>query len=104
VSALLARDATLRFLIVDDEAPSGDAATLRLQVGRGYRSGSVLLLSAPAPTATAGVLLAGSAVRHDGSWREPPLPSVPVRAGTVSLTLAPSSAALVTLTPRAHAR
>ncbi len=72
--------------------------------GRGgasaYTSGSVLRLTGPSPTATAGVRLAGRAVATGGSWTAPAaLPAVYTREAAASVQLAPSSAAVVTLYP-----
>ena len=85
-------------MIVDDEPPGSPPAALRLRVGRRFRAASVLALTAPSPAATSGVRLGGRAVAADGSWREPTqTPLIPARRGRLSLTVAPSSAALVTL-------
>ena len=65
-----------------------------------YTSGSVLRLTGPAPAATGGVRLGGRAVSAAGTWTPPPaLPAVYARAGTLSVQMAPSSAAVVTLYP-----
>ncbi len=65
-----------------------------------YTAGSVLRLTGPSPAATAGVRLAGRAVSADGSWRPPAaLPGVYDHRGALSVQLAPSSAAVVTLYP-----
>jgi hypothetical protein len=97
-------DGALRVVVVDYEHPGSPATALRLRVGRSYPRGAVLALTAPSPTATSGVRLGGQAVARDGSWREPSkTPLVARRGGVVSLTVTPSSAALLTL-PRAGAR
>jgi hypothetical protein len=58
----------------------------------------VLSLTAPSPQATSGVTLGGRGVAVDGSWSEPPnLPQAPVQGGVATVTVAPSSAALVTV-------
>ena len=65
-----------------------------------YAGGSVLRLTGPSPAATAGVRLGGRAVSPAGTWSPPTaLPAVYAHAGTLSLQLAPSSAAVVTLYP-----
>ena len=101
VTALLAGDGTLHFVIVDDDPPGARGVAVRVRVGSGFRSGSVLSLTAPAPAALSGVRLGGRAVSPDGSWSEPPsLPHSPNRHGTVTVDIKPSSAALLTVSPR----
>jgi hypothetical protein len=69
-------------------------------VASAYTSGSVLRLTGPSPAATAGVRLAGRKVSRDGSWTAPAvLPGVYSNHGALSVELAPSSAAVVTLYP-----
>ncbi|HWJ50628.1 MAG TPA: glycosyl hydrolase family 79 C-terminal domain-containing protein, partial [Solirubrobacteraceae bacterium] len=94
---------TLRFVLVDDDPPSSRAVTLSLHVGGGYSGANVLRLTAPSPQALSGVRLGGAAVAADGSWLEPSrLPQLPIRSGVIALTMAPSSAALVTVSPRSQ--
>jgi hypothetical protein len=69
-----------------------------LRVGPGFAQARVLALTATSPASTGGVELGGRAVAPDGSWSEPPaLPSVPAQGGVATVTVQPSSAALVTL-------
>lgn len=97
-ASFLAPDHSLRVVLVNDEPLGTKPLSTRLNVGAGMKSASIERLTAPAPSATGGVLLAGRAVAPDGSWRPPAqTPSAAVNAGTVTLTLAPSSAALVTV-------
>jgi hypothetical protein len=108
-SAFRATDGRLLLLLVDYDTPGSSPLDVRLRVPRppsdprrasAYTSGSILRLAGPSPAATAGVTLAGRAVAADGTWRAPSaLPAVYVRRGALSLQLAPSSAALVTLYP-----
>jgi hypothetical protein len=99
VSAFLARNGSLELLLVDDEAPGSAPATVRVKLGPRYSSASVLTLAGPRLEATSGVTLGGRTVRGGGTWSEPAnLPRVAVHAGALPLTLAPSSAQLVTLT------
>jgi hypothetical protein len=99
VTGLLGPHRRLQFVIIDDEPPGRDPTALSLHVGGHYRAASVLSLTAPGPAATSGVQLGGNAVARDGTWHAPAdLPQIPVRGGAVGLTLAPSSAALVTVT------
>ena len=60
----------------------------------------MLALTAPTLAATGGVAFGGAAVSADGSWQAPGAQApVSVEGGVASLTLAPSSAALVTVSP-----
>jgi len=100
VSAFVASDGALRFVIVDDDPPGDRDAAVALNVGAGFHGASVLSLTAPSPEATSGVLLGGRAVEADGIWRQPArLPRVPDEHGTITVEVPPSSAALVTVAP-----
>jgi hypothetical protein len=104
VTALRGAGRMLQLVIVDGEPAGSSPAALSVHVGRSYRTSSVLALSAPAPDAVGGVRLGGRAVASDGSWRAPARPAqLPVRRGVLALTVAPASAALVTVT-RTRAR
>jgi hypothetical protein len=123
-SAFRAPDGRLRLVLVDYDPPGARPLAVRLQVPRAptaggssgsdragsdragphraelYARGSVLRLTCPSPAATAGVRLGGRAVAPTGSWSPPAaLPAVYAHAGTLSVQLAPSSAAVVTLYP-----
>jgi hypothetical protein len=96
-------DGTLQIVAVNDEPPGSPAAALRLALSRRYPRATVLALTGPSPAATSGVRLGGRTVARDGSWREPSQGAPVARRGaTLSLTLAPSSAVLLTV-PRAGA-
>lgn len=96
---------SLQVVLVDDEPPGASPLTLTLDVGAGMGAAHIMRLTAPAPSATAGVLLAGRAVAADGAWRAPMrMESAATHAGTLTLELAPSSAALVTVSPQAAGR
>ena len=89
---------SLKLVLVDDEQPGAVPLSLRVAVGAGMGAASILRLTGPSQSATGGVLLAGRAVSSDGSWRPPARPeSAAVRSGVLTLRLAPSSAALVTV-------
>jgi hypothetical protein len=104
VRALLAPDGGLHFVIVDEDPPGSPRVALSLQVGRRFRSGTVLELAAPSPQASSGVTLGGRAVPRDGSWQAvKPLARAAVRGGVVGLTVTPSTALLLTVAP-VHAR
>jgi len=69
-------------------------------VGPTFGAASELALTAPALEATRGVRLGGHGVAGDGSWHAPGTPqSVSSSGGVVEVTLAASSAALVTVAP-----
>ncbi len=96
---------SVQTVLVDDEPPGARQLALRLNVGAGLGAGQVLRLTGPAPSATGEVLLGGHAVSADGSLRAPIHPErVSARAVALTVELAPSSAALVTVSPRAPAR
>ncbi len=98
-------DHLLKVVLVDDEPPGASPLALRLNVGAGLGAGRVLRLTSPAQNATGSVLLGGRAVTANGSWSNAaPAESVSAATGTISLALAPDSAALVTLGPRLQPR
>jgi hypothetical protein len=100
VRSFLAGDGRLKTVIVDDDPASTGPVTIKLHVGKRFGGASVLALTAPAPGARSGVELGGRAVALDGSWSEPTaLARRANRGGTITLVLAPSTAALATMTP-----
>jgi len=106
VTALRSRHRSLHLVIVNNEAASAGALPMSVQVGHAYRSATFLPLTGPALAATGGVRLGGARVSRDGAWRAPKrLPQLPVRGGLLELTVAPSSAVLVTVArARGHGR
>jgi hypothetical protein len=87
---------TLQVVLVDEEPPGAAPLSVQVPLGAGSRPVRVLRLSAPSLGATAGVRLGGREVAPNGSWH--PLPPAPVvRSGAASVTMAASSAALVTV-------
>lgn len=101
VSAWRAPGGALQFVIVEDDPAGAAGAALRLHVGRGARSASVLELSAPAPNSRSGVLLGGAAVRPDGAWQQPRrVRRVAVHHGVAALSVPAARAVLVTVAPR----
>jgi hypothetical protein len=95
---------SVQVVLVDDEPPGSHPLALRLNVGAGMGPGQILRLTGPGPSATGDILLGGHAVAADGSLRAPIHPErVTAHAGAVTVKLAPSSAALVTVNPRAPA-
>ena len=101
VASFSGPDHGVQVVLVDDEAPGARPLALHLNVGAGLGPGQVLRLTGPAPGATGDILLGGHAV-GGGSLRAPIRPErVTAHAGVVTVKLAPSSAALVTVSPRA---
>jgi len=100
VNTFLAADGTLQFVAVDDDPPGARGVALHLHVGPGFHGASILALTAPSPTALSGVRLGGREVEPNGAWSQPArLPRAPNRHGLITVKLAPSSAALVTVSP-----
>jgi hypothetical protein len=96
---------TLKVVLVNDEPQGTSPLELHLDVGVGLGAAEILRLTAPSPSATGGVLLAGRAVAANGSWSAPAgTPSVATHAGILALAMPPSSAALVTVSPKAKLR
>ncbi len=94
-----------KVVLVDDEPAGKSPLGLRLDVGGGMSVARILRLTAPSQSATGSVLLGGSAVTSDGSWHPSSrIESVATRSGILALKLAPSSAALVTVSPRRAGR
>jgi hypothetical protein len=88
-------------VIVNEAAPGRGPYVARFPAPPHFAGGTVLRLLAPAPSAQSGVRLGGSSVTADGSWRPAGrLPRVAEHAGSVTVTVVPSSAALVTLSAR----
>jgi hypothetical protein len=99
-TTFLATDGTLQFVLVDDDPPGARRVAMHLHVGSGFHGASTMSLTAPSPTALSGVRLGGQEVQPDGSWSEPAtLPRAPNKHGVITVKLAPSSAALVTVAP-----
>jgi hypothetical protein len=102
-AAFLGPGHSLQVVLVDDEPQSAPPLALRLNVGAGIGAGRLLRLTAPSPSATDGTALAGRTVAADGSWPGPRrIERISSHAGVVSLALAPSSAALLTVRARGH--
>lgn len=89
-----------RVILVDSDAGGGERA-VRLLVGGAYARASVVSLTAPSLSATTGVRLGGRSVNALGELLGPLRHTVARRAhGSITVTLAPASAALVTLSGR----
>jgi hypothetical protein len=103
-STFLAADGALQFVVVDDDAPGARSVAMHLHVGERYHGASVLSLTAPSPSSLSGVTLGGVAVAPDGIWSQPAtLPRAANRNGVITVDVAPSSAALLTVSPKATA-
>jgi hypothetical protein len=76
-------------------SPYRDAITLR--TGGGVSSATALRMMAPSLLATSGVRIQGAQVAADGSFTAGAPSAVECASGTCQLTLAPYSAALVTV-------
>jgi hypothetical protein len=89
-------------VIVDDDPPGGRDVTVHLHVGTGFHGATILSLTAPSPAALSGVRLGGRAVAPDGLWSEPSrLPHALNKGGVITVDVEPSSAALLTVSPKA---
>jgi hypothetical protein len=99
--ALLSARGQLHVVLVDDQPSRSRPLAFALRIPRGYAGATVLRLTAPSRLSTSGVQLGGQPVSPDGNWT-PRVPATltPVRAGRLTVTLTPSSAALVTVYPR----
>jgi hypothetical protein len=98
-------DHSLKVMLVDDEPPSASPLALRLDVGAGMGAANVARLTAPSPASTHDVLLAGSTGGAPAGSRHASAgpTGLTTHSGIVAVELAPSSAALVTVSPRAPA-
>jgi hypothetical protein len=71
-------------------------------VGRAFTGASILSLTGPSRSALTGVRLGGRAIAPDGSWSQPRrVPHAANQHGVIAVRIAPSSAALLTVSPRA---
>jgi hypothetical protein len=100
VSAFVAADGALHFVIIDDDPPGDHRAAVALHVGARFHGASILSLTAPSPQALSGVSLGGHQVAASGLWSPPArLPHVPNKKGVITVEVPPSSAALITVSP-----
>jgi hypothetical protein len=104
VTAMLAGDGRLHLVIVDDDPPGARALAVHVRVGHSFGAASMLSLTAPSPGAVSGVRLGGRSASPDGSWTAPRrLPRAANEHGVINVPIKPSSAALLTVTPRTMA-
>jgi hypothetical protein len=98
VTAALQGSRDVQLLVVDGQAANAGPLNVPIHLARDIARATVMRLTAVSPAATSGVRIAGASVGRDGVLRLPgTLVSVPVAGRTASLTVAPSSAALLTL-------
>ena len=100
-SAFRAADGTTKFVLIDDDAPGARGVAMRLHVGSGFGGATILSLTAPSLSALTGVELGGRAVAANGTWTQPAvLPHAANQNGVITVDVAPSTAALVTVAPK----
>jgi hypothetical protein len=98
--AFLSPRGNLHVVLVNFALPGARRLTVRLRVGRRFRAGPILGLTAPGLRATSGVTLGGGGVGPTGTWSpHGALPFVSGKPGSLQLEMPASSAALVTLYP-----
>lgn len=91
---------SLKVVLCNNEPEGTSPLSVQLQVGSGMGAAQIQRLTDSSPSATSGVLLAGRPVATNGSWQAPPrAESIASTSGTVTVELAPGSAALVTVAP-----
>jgi hypothetical protein len=96
--ALRSPKGALAIVLVDFDEPGAQALSVRLHVPSGYRAGTVLRITAPSPAALDGVKLDGIGVDRRGGFSPPSgLPALSGGPRSLTLSMAPASAALVTL-------
>ncbi len=98
----LGTDHQVRVLLVNDSLQSSGRITVHSPAGWGSHTGTIERLLAPSATATTGVTLGGQsfAPGSDGRLAPPRTQTVSPRRGAYAVTLAPGTAALLTLSPR----
>ncbi len=99
-AGFLGPNQSVKLLLSDDDAPGSLPLVLRIGVGAALGQAKVLRLKDASPYDKAGVRIGGREVGADGSWHEPAGESAPVSGGYVTVKMAPSSAALVTVVPK----
>lgn len=82
---------------VDDPASNG-ATALTLDLGATFTTATRENLTASGLTATSGITLGGQTVSPGGTLGAPSTTALPVNGSTLSLSIAPGSAAIITLT------
>jgi hypothetical protein len=101
VTALLAPDGRLDFVIADDEPLGRRSVRVRLPLGSGFVGASTLALSGPSLDARSGTELGEAEVSPDGSWQPVRYGRVHARDGVLTVTVPAASAVLVSASPTA---
>jgi hypothetical protein len=98
--AFVSHRGAVRLVLVNFEPTTAAPLHVKVHIPGRFAGGTILRLTAPSPDATSRVRLGGREVTPSGDWSARlPLPGVHDGRGSLSLALAPSSAALVTLEP-----
>jgi hypothetical protein len=97
VAAFLDEPAHLMHVVLIDESQTGGVTNLQLHLPRGFTRASVLALTAPSLAATAGLRIGGHGVASDGSWWSSQAPVAVGDGGTLTITVAAGSAAVISL-------
>ena len=92
----------MRVLLINDSLQSTGQITVHSPTGWGSRAASIERLLAPSATATSDITLGGRSFTpgSDGVLAAPQTLTVSPRRGAYPVTLAPGTAALLTLSPR----
>jgi Glycosyl hydrolase family 79 C-terminal beta domain len=98
----LGADHKVRVLLINDSLQSAGQITVHSPAGWGSDAATIERLLAPSASATTGVTLGGQSFGPGsaGVLTAPQLLSVSPRRGVYTITLAPGTAALLTLSPR----
>jgi hypothetical protein len=99
VTALVAADGRLDFVVADDEPLGKQGAIVRLRVGPGYVGASTLALTGGSLAALTGTALGGAEVGPDGSWRASERGRVHARDGVLAVNVPAASAVLLSASP-----
>jgi Glycosyl hydrolase family 79 C-terminal beta domain len=90
--------ATRLRVVLDNLAASGNR-TVSINLDGSYGHGDLIRLTGPALNASTGITLGGGTVGDDGTFSGVTRTPVPVSGSTLTVTLPPASATLLTLTP-----
>jgi hypothetical protein len=99
VTALLAADGRLDFVVTDDEPLGRRGALVRLRVGPSFVGASTLALTGGSLAALTGTALGGAEVGPDGSWQPTELGKVHARGGVLEVQVPAASGVLVSASP-----
>jgi hypothetical protein len=99
VSALIAADGRLDFVVADDEPLGRRSVLVRLRVSASYVGASTLLLTGGSLDALSGTELGGSEVGPEGSWQPSERGKVHAHGGVLGVNVAAASAVLVSASP-----